>query len=436
MEGLKMYRYQNEAQERTNPYYRMVPVKDTAVVNPQYITVLGSASHTYGNVLAKIQNWVLERFPENLFKTIHVNSKLAHRQIRSTSHEFLKKTKPMIIFRPRIDLNEERFLKNTPIMEIQHDLYSTYGGTNLQNFFEDPKSHLNIKYQLNRSVMYVDVVCIFSTLMQQLDYLQYMNNTFFFGRPFDIPTFLESYIPLEMIDVISNITNIPIYSADGNTKDFLEYMEGNSQFPITYKLQGQTKTHEFFRLYPTNILTTISELNFDDGNKIGHISTEYQISFTIRLEFNTTGFYYLFYQDMDKINLPNVDPEDNTVIPVLCDVITKEDLNLQQGWHLYNQASFMLENPNDEIKFDSLVNESIKNVLKYHISNGLPMLEWLDIKIRQNGKLLYANRDYVIDYENLTVKFKDRNIYMSYKILICVNIEYINDLIKNIYDLK
>ena len=32
-------------------------------------------------------------FPDNMFKTIHVNSKIAHRQIRSTPHEFIKKTK-------------------------------------------------------------------------------------------------------------------------------------------------------------------------------------------------------------------------------------------------------------------------------------------------------------------------------------------------------
>ena len=139
---------------------------------------------------------------------------------------------------------------------------------------------------------------------------------------------------------------------------------------------------------------------------------------------------------MNRINLPVTDPEDSSVIPFFCDVIMKEDLNLRQGWHLYNQASIMIDKPDDEVRFDSLVNESIKNVLNYHISNGLPLLEWLDIKVRQNGKLLYANKDYTIDYENLLLKFIDKNIHMTYKILICVNVEYINDLIKNIYNLK
>lgn len=431
-----MYKYQRDAQERMNPYYKMVPLKDNINVNPQFVSLMGSASHTYGNVIAQIENWVLGVFPDNLFKTIHVNSKLAHRQIRETNHEFLKKKKPMIIFRPRIDISDDRFLKGTPIAEVQRNLYSTYGGTNLQNFFEDPKSHMNIKFQLNRSVIYIDVLCIFSTLMQQIDYISYIQNSILFDTPFDIQAFLESYIPLEMVDVLSDISGVPIYAEDGNTRDFLEYLEGNSAFPITYKLQGQTKTHEFFRLYPANILTKVTDLNFDEGTKSGHISTEYQISFTIRAEFNTTGLYYLFYENMDKINIPSIDTDDSSVIPFMCDVITKEDLNLKQGWHLYNQASIILDTPNDEIKIDSLFNESIKNVLNYHMSNGLPLLEWLDIKIRQNGKMLYDNKDYVIDYDNMVLKFNNKNIHMTYKILICVNIEYINDLIKNLYNLK
>ena len=106
--------------------------------------MMTSMSHTYGNVLAWVQKYVLDLMPEDTFKTIHVNSKIAHRQLRSTNHEFLKKTKPMIIFRPRIaGIDEDRFLKGTPLIERQYDLYNTYGGTNLQAFFNDPKAIQN-----------------------------------------------------------------------------------------------------------------------------------------------------------------------------------------------------------------------------------------------------------------------------------------------------
>ena len=90
----------------------------------KYITMLGSAAHTYGNVLATVQKWVMNLFPEKTFKTIHVNSKITHRQMLSTPHEFLKKSKPMIIFRPRISYDEDRFLGKTLLTERLGDIYN------------------------------------------------------------------------------------------------------------------------------------------------------------------------------------------------------------------------------------------------------------------------------------------------------------------------
>ena len=63
----------------------------------KYISLMSSMSHTYGNVLAFMQKWIMDLFPKDMFKTIHVNSKIAHRQLKSTEHEYIKKMKPMII---------------------------------------------------------------------------------------------------------------------------------------------------------------------------------------------------------------------------------------------------------------------------------------------------------------------------------------------------
>ena len=106
-----MYLYERLAEEqKANKIFFGADVVPDFKPDKRYIAVMGSTSHTYGNVLAFIQNWVLSLFPEDMFKTIHVNSKIAHRQIRSTTHEFIKKTKPMIIFRPRIaEHDEDRF---------------------------------------------------------------------------------------------------------------------------------------------------------------------------------------------------------------------------------------------------------------------------------------------------------------------------------------
>jgi len=172
-----MYKYQRDALEKKNMERINMSINNVQQRKPddkRYIALMSSISHTYGNALAYIQNYIINLFPKDLFKTIHVNSKIAHRQIRSTTNEYLKKAKPMIIFRPRIgDANDDRFLKGTPLIERQGDLYSTWGLTNLMPFMDDPSKDISLKFQMNRNILYVDCVLVFSTLMQQIDFVHY-----------------------------------------------------------------------------------------------------------------------------------------------------------------------------------------------------------------------------------------------------------------------
>ena len=403
----------------------------------RYVSLMSSMSHTYGNVLAWFQQYMLSYMPENTFKTIHVNSKIAHRQIRSTNHEFLKKTKPMIIFRPRIaGMDDERFLKGTPLIERQNDLYSTWGSTSLQPFFEDHRKDLVIKYQQNRSILYVDVVMIFSTLMNQIDYVHYLQNTIVWGKDYMVPTCLESYLPQEMLKIISDLSGVPLYDEKEGTREFVQYMEQHSDTPVTYKLQGSTGDKEFYRYYATNINVIFQDLSWDDGEKVGHIMDSYQINFSVKLEFFSTGFYYIFSDKIFDLKLPQITAEDSKVIPVFTDILTKEDLNLRPGWHLFNRASCRLENEYDHINIKEMLNNSILSTIKYHQENGLPLFEFLDIKIRRQGFLLREGIDYRIDYKNFEVYFNNKSVFYTYRILICINIEYINDLMKSIYNLK
>ena len=403
----------------------------------KYISLMSSMSHTYGNVLAFMQKWIMDLFPKDMFKTVHVNSKIAHRQLRSTEHEYIKKMKPMIIFRPRISgTDEDRFLKGTELTERQVDVYRQWDRGSLMPFFDDPKKDLCIQYQLNRSVMYIDVTLLFSTLMQQIDYYHYLANAVRIGHPFFIETCLESYIPQEMLYVVSQASGVPLYDKDGTTKEFLDYMNQNSMYPITYKLQGSTRTKEFYRYYPVNIDTLISELDKDDGDRQGQVMDQYRISFSVRVEFNSTGFYFIYNDKIFDLKLPHVDPISSEIIPVYTDVLLREDLNLRPGWQIFNRGSFRLENENDTVNIDELLNASIKEALEYHKKNGLPIFDFFDLKVRRQGEPIMEGTDYFIDWDTHILSFKDQDTFHTYSIIICVNVEYINNLVKTIYHLK
>ena len=404
----------------------------------KYISMMGSASHTYGNALAFIENWLINLFPEGLFKSVYVNSRIAHRELKSTPHEFLKKMKPMFIIRPRVAIDEDqKFLANTPIIKRMGDLYSTYGSTNLEPFFFDGEKEIAIKYHLNRYVMYADVILMFDTFMEALNYAHYFTESTRIDIPFNLKTCMESYISQEMLEMVSEITGIPLYDEDGSTRNFVEYMNGHSIYPITYKLQKSTKTREFYRYYPATIDTVITDFRTDDGEKFGHVTSNYQITFTVRMEFFGTGFYYLFSDKCHEVKKPIIDKESSVLIPVYTDVLLEEDLHLRQGWNHYTDASIMLEKKEDTLCFESLLNQSIKRAIHYHIKNGLPMFDLIDIIIRKQGKPLIYGKEYTIDFEKLEINFNvDDYMFYTYHIIICINTKYMNDLIKDIFELQ
>ena len=442
-----MYRYERIAREKAlrdyaekekNRQLQLMQESDNRM-DKRYISLMGSSAHTYGNALAFMQNYIIKLFPDNMFKTTHVNSKIAHRQIRSTPHEFVKKMKPMIIFRPRIpEMTEDRFLEGTRIIERHDGIYSKWGAEDLEPFITDLKNDLQVKYKLNRAVMYVDVVIVLATLIQQLDYYHYIQNAVEINRPFMIPTCFESYLPQDMLSILSQIINVPVYNSGGYTKEFLDHLNGISEYPITYKLQGSSQTKEFYRYYPVNILTNITDLDKDDGERSGAVMSDYKITFTVRMEFNSTGFYYIFNDNIYDIKLPkyDIDNQGSEIIPVYTDVFEREDLNLQQGWVLYNRASFRLDSVDDVANLKELMNNSILACIEYHKKNGLGYFEFLDIKVKKQGTYIVNGLDYDLNIDDLTVKFKNPTVYHTYTFFICINLEYINELIKNIYKLK
>ena len=403
-----------------------------------YIQCQCSIAHTFGNVTAFIQNWLLsEIFPPKTFRTIHVNSKIAHQQLRSTPHEFLKKTPPMFIIRPRVDWNDPNvFLKGTPLIERQGDLYHTYGGTNLQPFFQDNKNKIAVKYQMNRHVINFDVLLVFNTLMQQINWMNYIKNAVRYEHPFFLETYLESYIAPEMMLQLAEFAGIPMIDESGSNVNFMRYLMQNSIYPVTYKLQGSTNTDEYYRYYPTHLDVLISNLDAADGERIGYITDRYTISFTIRVEFESTGFYYLFSDKVSENSFLYVENETSAIIPLFTDVLTLDDVDLPVGWQIVSSPSCRLEFSNDHVSLSSVINESIKLALQYHFERGIPIDQFFKIRVRKQGKLTQEGVDWIFDYNKYELYFFKQNTYFTYKIFIMVNVEYINNLIKDVYKLK
>lgn len=403
-----------------------------------YVMCQTSASHTFGNVTACIENWLINLFPENTFKTIHVSSKAGHRQLRSTPREFLKKQRPMFIIRPRIEWEPgEIFLGGSLLTERALDQYAAWGETNLQPFMYDQNKKFAVKYQMNRDVINFDVILVWSAGMQQIDMAKYLRNAVRWNTPMFINTCLESFLPRDMMEMISKCVGIPIYDCNGSVRQFLDYLNGHSMYPITYKLMGKRNQDEFYRYYPVNLDVTLQDFQTNDGDKNGQVTTNYQISFTVRCEFNSTGFYYIFSKEIKDRSIIPAPTSDGTLVPIFTDVFVGEDYKCAPGWSLFDAPCCRLsDNVKDVLDISHILNESTKECIKYHKEHGIPTSLFIDFRVRKQGELIHPGDDFDVDLDNMTITFYHGSTFYTYKVLIYLNIGYINNLVKDIFNLE
>ena len=145
---------------------------------------------------------------------------------------------------------------------------------------------------------------------------------------------------------------------------------------------------------------------------------------------------YLFSDQIPKSKELEL-PEEGVLVPNIVDIFALEDLNLNPGWNVLRHCSYRLEKENDLVPFGSMLNESINEVLNYHLENGIPVLNFMDIKIRRDGILLPYGKTYEIDYKKREIQFFNKSYgYYTYTVIISIDTHYINNLVKDLYKLK
>lgn len=393
-----------------------------------------SASHTYGNVLSVIEKFIIDTFPKDLFKTVTASTTLASRQLTHLPTQLHKKEMPIMVLSPRIEFGQDdRFLGNTLINSRFTNTHSLYGDGSLLAMAEDPRKKLYIHGHYNRAVMNIDIVMSFNTYNEQVNYMSYIHNMTPVGHPQFIRAPLELYLPQGFCSLISNLADIPI-DKSGSVYNFLTYMNSIWHYPITYKLKGGSNSNEFFMYYIADIDCTIQNPQAGPGIKDGQIRRGFDISFTIRCEFNTVGYFSINNPDIKKqINIP---PEDgSTIVPIFSDVINLNDFNLPIGWSLLSWPIFKLAEGENSIPIDSILNQSLNIVIDYHLKLGIPMERFIQIQFRENGEIL-NNEMFYIDWANRILHLTNPNHRRTYRLIVSVSHDYINNLIKDLYNLE
>lgn len=409
-----------------------------------YAMASSSSAHTYGNVTSFMTEYLKSLFPRNYFKTIHISSTIAYKQFnvfQNSQKEFLKKRKPMLIIRPRIDLSDnDIFLNDTYLTTRISDNFRDYDFSNLQPFFHDPKKGISIRFLMNRLKIYYDVTIIIETQMEQINQAIDFKNRVKQERPIIISTALENYIPREIMKILSKDAGIPIYDKNKSVKPFLDYVNSNVLTPVTYKIKNSSGNDEFFRFYPVNIDTMITGLSIDDGNRKGFISNVFSINFTISAEFNSSGIYFYFTKNPNVIDETSFEivSKDNEIIPIFT-VNNMFDINLPPGWDLFTTSFYSVSEttPPDILDYSPLLNKSMIKLIDYHKDKGIPCDTFMQVLVMKDNRIMDITKgEYDVDLENSILKTYNVNLASTYRLFIYLNTLYVNNLVKQVYKLE
>lgn len=404
----------------------------TAIVNT-------SASDTYGNVLAVVEKYLLDLFPADTFKTVTTTTTLASRQLMSTPRQLIKRELPMMVLAPRIVFGQEdnRFLGHTRINERITNTFDTWGEGSLIPLAHDKKNKIQVHGHFNRCVLYIDVVLSFNTFMEQTDWTSYIHNMTPIGHNFFIRAPLELYLPDNFCNLLSKLSGVDVTDrSEDSVYNFLTYMNSIWYNPITYKLKGARNADSFFMYYMTDIDTVIQEPTVGPGIKDGQIRRNFDVSFTVRCEFNTIGYF--------TVNGPGIrgpiklyHRANETIVPIFTDVFDINSFKLPVGWTVLGFPVFKLDITAQEksISIDTMLNNSLRAVIDHHLKYGIPMDNFIRIQFRENGKIL-DDEKFTIDWKTRILTVVEPDYHRTYRLLITVSYDYVNNLIKELYNLE
>lgn len=391
--------------------------------------------HTIGNVTGIVLQFMVDQFPNGTFETVMPSTKIAHRQLRNTPKQIRSMNYPMCIVNPRVSLSglDNRLAAGsfgTTLWQTTSNRFRNR--SEMEILFFDKRKGIEWRGKINRVVVNFDFVLSFQSITEQIKWASYLINKIpTDGHFFDIDTALELAIPDGFLEETSGYAEIPIKDVNGSVASFLDYMNMNSVFPISYRFSSGRHTDAFYTYYMTSLLCNISDLNYNSVNKTNLVESDCPITFTLRCEFNTIGMFDLSVPNPGPYRV--LQPKQYSVsIPIFSDTFNERDFPLPYGWKIHSRPIIKLDWNEREIEFGSVLGLTLERMIDFHIQNNIDPKLFISVMLRENHHLITEGYD--IDWVKRKIVFTTVNYVSTYRLIISVNKLYINDMLKMLYD--
>lgn len=417
----------------------------------RYSMAAASMAHTYGNIATFANDWLIKLFPPNYFKTNYVTSTIAYRDFATYNNNrkaFVKKQKPMIIMRPRIEIDtlDELPINQTYLAQRIYDINNEDIDTgNLQSFFLDDDNRRYIQFLLNSLRINFDVSIVVETQMEQINLVHYFKNRVRQNWEMTTVVGLESYISRDIMYLLakdSGFEDVFTTSEENRIGDFLSYVNNNSIYPVTLKYKNASGRHEFFRYHHSHVNMAITGLSIDDPVKKNQVSDEAIINFTLRCDFNSAGLYvYLSNNDVifDKFDTDHLYEADYLNSDKMVSIITPQQIytnrTLPNGWQIFTTPAFEIDTDDVPypLDFSVLLNTSLKEAVSYHKKHGIPLSTFMHVEVLKNNRTMEIEKnEYKLDLENLMLYVYNCSPIAEYRFILSVNTVYLNNLLSDI----
>lgn len=390
--------------------------------------------HSIGNVTSIVLQFIIDQFPRNTFATALPSTKIAHRQLRHTPKQIRTQPYPMCIVNPRVSLSglDNRLAAGSFATTLWSSTSNRFQNrSEMEKLFFDKQKGIEWRGKINRVVVYFDFVLAFQSMTEQLRWASYLINRIpTDGGFFDIDTALELALPDGFLEETAKYAGIPIKDSDGDVSRFVDYLNMNSVFPVSYRFSSGRHRDAFYTYYMTSLLCSISDLNYSTVTKDNKVETDCPITFTLRCEFNTIGLF--------DLSVPNPGPfrlitpkESSVVIPIFSDNFNENDFPLLYGWKIHAKPICKMDWGETEVYIGGCLGKTLNEMIDYHIKHKIDPELFISVKLRENRCLI--NDGYYVDWQRRTLVFTTVNYTHTYRLIIAVNQLYINDMLTEMY---
>lgn len=408
-----------------------------------------SSSCTYGNAIKALEQELLRYFPKDYFNYIHVSSQLVFReeahQAFFTDAELKKREKPLFLLRPSFENNKDIPFTDTMLTSNVYANSNAISVKSVYPLIKDQKNRIIIGFRMNRDAIPFECNIRTQTLVDQLDVYKMMQNNMQWGGPYQRSFALESVIPYELIHYMASMNGLDLTKPE-HIPLMMHYLQSHSSYPITYKIRNSTSQPEFFMYYRVPVMITLEDLNIDQGSKKGMVDDTYEISFSIRCEFNLPGVFLMYGNEMTphKFNIrirSDVSENSTSYIPIYTmDRLFEDNNMLLNGYKMYTTTIFQTEAENyhldDTLDLHCVIHPQYIQVIRKYDTSDIPSDILFRVLVFAGQDKLEEGKDFTVDWSLMRLTVHNSDPEITYRIIVYANMDKLNDELVDIQNME